>query len=253
MTRRAYSVLLTVRNDDDFGGLGLCLPGMDREGVNPSQDGLTVAHDLLEHQNGAHEIGGIDDELEALGAIWYVRGQFNDLRRDNVGSAFSVHENIAGDITRMFRDFFYGTHVDTAPGRIAMSRALPDADDDLREIIRIAVAKGAEDIDERDHTDAEIRAKLREYIRVCLPRMRAGYRKARRQYRSAALANSVFWLVADAIDKAIGTAKRTYQQPQNHLEEGQEYQLDYWFNTATGACGANCELKEIDYEGSDDE
>ena len=37
-------------------------------------DGQVVAHDIVEHCNGIENIGSVEDELEALGAILYVRG-----------------------------------------------------------------------------------------------------------------------------------------------------------------------------------
>lgn len=243
----AATVVMTVREDHELGGLGLALPGMDRDGVNPSTDGLTVAHDLLEHQNGAGEIGGIDDELEALGAIWFVRGQFDDLRRDDRGSRFTVHENIASDVVRMFRDYFYGAPVET-DARVPLSRPLPEADEDFREVIRCAVKDALRELSD-DADEKEAKRQLRKYLRVCLPRMRAGYRKARRRFKDARNANRLFWAITEAVDQAIG--KRSVYNSASGLEaEGQQYTLEYTL-TQDGAATARC--WESTYDDMSDE
>jgi hypothetical protein len=220
-------IILTAAEDRELGGLGLLIEGM-RGGaeVNPGTDGVTIAHDLLEHVNGPEHIGTIDDELEALGAIWYVRGQFDDLSRDGRGSHYTTHENIAADVVRMFRDFFYGASVDTKP-----PRTMPCiADDDLREILRYAAEDyRAEVHDEDAHETAK---RFAEYERVCLPRMRIGYRKAAKRFRSlggAHAANELFWLVARAV--------RPYAA--NVEYPGQQFDLIYG-RGSTGMLFARC-------------
>lgn len=37
-----------------------------------------TAHDLIEHINGWQNIGTVEDELQALGAAWWTRGQFHN-------------------------------------------------------------------------------------------------------------------------------------------------------------------------------
>lgn len=58
---------------------------LDRGGINVATSGKLVAHDLLEHPNIAI-IGSIGDELEALGGVLYMRGQFGDISRTVAGS-----------------------------------------------------------------------------------------------------------------------------------------------------------------------
>lgn len=117
------TVTLIAFRDESTGELGLGVKGMPKdETTNAAQDGLTIAHDLIEHVNGPQCIGTIDDELEALGAIWYVRGQHGELRRDNIGSRYTIEENLASDVTWMFRDHvagdqyvFYGSRTRSRP------------------------------------------------------------------------------------------------------------------------------------------
>lgn len=229
------TVILEAFTDEEFGNLGLRIVDAPR-GANAATDGLLLAHDLIEHVNGLREIGSIDDELEALGAIWYVRGQHDDLRRDNVGSMYSVHENIASDVVRMFSDFFYGAHVTlNAPRTVAC-----DADEDFREIIRCALKSTRAEVGDPDKSDDEIIAQEKAYIAVCLPRMRIGYRKARRKYegrgRSRYAANNLFWEISDAVEPHA-----------KHASEGQRYRLTYGFES-NGNARAYCEES---YEDSD--
>lgn len=216
-------VKLQVIRDENTGEIGLVLADMRiTHETNAATEGLLIAHDLVEHVNGAKHIGSIDDELEALGAIWYVRGQHSDLRRDGVGSAYTVHENIASDIVRMFADFFHGAHVDLSPMRTHPT----DADDDFREIITIALASMRDEVRDAGTPEQELAEREAEYIAVCLPRMRRGYRKARNKYERYGrfAANTLFWAVADAVDKAM---------KYHEMFEGQEFTL--YYDVAQGA------------------
>lgn len=227
---RTRFVILEAFRDQSTGELGLGLLDLKRNGNNNSaSEGLLIAHDLIEHVNGIEQIGGIDDELEALGGIWWVRGQWGDLRRDGRGSMHSVHENIAADITRMFRDFFYGEHVDTTPPRTIAC----EADDDFKLIVEAAVREMYDEINDED--EAEVVRKAAEYTRVCLPRMRIGYRKARARFKGhrPPMANSLFWEITEAVDPYC-----------KHVEfEGQQFRLVYGIKD--GHSFAQCE--EIEY------
>lgn len=226
---RTRTVILEAFEDISTGLVGLGLQDLrNRDDNNAAHAGLLIAHDLIEHVNGTHNIGSIDDELEALGGIWWVRGQWDDLNRDGVGSAYTVHENIASDITRMFRDFFYGSHVNTTPPRTKAC----DADDDFKEIIECAMRDILDEIDEDDKGLA-IR-KRKEYLRVCVPRMRIGYRKCRDRFKgySKPMANTLFWEIAEAVDPYA-----------KHCEfEGQQFELVYGIDR-NGRAFARCEEK----------
>lgn len=190
------TIKLIAREDSEMGGIGLLIKGMcTDETVNPARGGLQIAHDLIEHVNGVREIGTIDDELEALGAIWYVRGQFNDLHRDSMGSAHDVYANIAGDVVRMFRDYFYGAYAS-----VPAKQTRPcEADEAFKIIIDHMAAQAIGEADKKESVDAIIKRRA-SYIAICLPRMRIGYRKAVRKYKTAAAANNLFWAIADAVE-----------------------------------------------------
>lgn len=194
------TVILTAKQDEMSGELGWCIPGLKPSDiVNASSEGIGIAHDLLEHMNGASEIGGIDDELEALGAIWFVRGQTGQLRRDRIGSAYTPHENIGSDIGRMFWDHHAGgQYVDLNAPRTKAC----DADTDFLDIIQCGENWARDEADGHDMSPGEIAEPLRAYLAVCLPRLRIGYRKAVRKYRGESWrANAQFWAICDALER----------------------------------------------------
>lgn len=216
------TVILEAFRDESTGELGLGVKGMPRdETTNAAADGLTIAHDLIEHVNGPQAIGTIDDELEALGAIWYVRGQHGELRRDRVGSVYTIEQNLANDVTRMFRDHVAGDQY--VSYRVPRSRPC-DADDDLIRILEAGDEsyRGEFNEDEREG----LAEKWAAYRAVALVRMRAGWRKAYRKWERLGrfAANNRFWEIAEAVDSG---AKPQY--------EGQQFRLSY------GLGGATCE------------
>ena len=71
---KAQTIILEVIRCAMTGELGVAPEGARNiDDYMADTDGVLTAHDLLEHVNGAEHIGGIGDELEALGAIWYGR------------------------------------------------------------------------------------------------------------------------------------------------------------------------------------
>lgn len=216
------TVILEAFVDESTGLLGLGVVGMPRtETTNAAADGVIIAHDLLEHVNGIERIGSIDDELEALGAVWYVRGQFGELRRDGIGSYYSTHENLAADIVQMFRE-----HVDGGADvdlNVPRTRAC-EADDDFAEVLACADKTWKSEVCDQDSAASIWPA----YRAACLARMRIGYRKARRKYKRAMDANALFWQVAEAVGPYA-----------KHVEyEGQQFALTFGFRNgrATAAC-----------------
>lgn len=223
------TVILQSFEDETTGEIGFGVKGMPRdETTNAAIDGLTIAHDLIEHINGAKYIGTIDDELEALGAIWYVRGQHGELRRDGVGGMYSIEQNIASDVTRMFRDYVDGDqYVDFKPLKTRASFA----EESLQEILNWADKSylGEFDSDGKDEACKE----WPKYRAHALHRLRMGYSKARRKYEKHGQyhAYNLFWAIADAVGPFVKRAEF----------EGQELTLRYGLHN--GEAVAFCEEK----------
>lgn len=217
--------ILETFEDEMTGELGLGVLGLPRdETTNATREGLLIAHDLIEHVNGLEYIGTIDDELEALGAIWYVRGQWGELRRDGVGSIYSTYQNIASDITRMFRDHVHGGQY---VGNNARWTRPVTHDTDLQDILAEADKTYLDEFD--DDSKSEARSRWLAYRLNALHRMRIGYSKARRKYerRGRFFANNLFWAIAAAVDRVA-----------KHCDfEGQRYTL----RVNSRDCEAMCE------------
>ena len=208
-----HTVKLVSFIDENTGELGLGLKDMPRnEETNTAIDGMLIAHDIIEHVNGAKHIGSIDDELEAMGALWYTRGQWGDLRRDGRGSMYTPAQSVASDITRMFTDYFFGATLAPAP----VTKAC-EMDDEFNEIIKIATSQYKAELDGENCTYETL-----EYNKVALSRMRMGYRKAKRKYEKHGrfAANNLFWTIAECMNVQF-----------KHIHtEGQEFKLSYGFN-----------------------
>ncbi len=204
---------LTLRSevDEETGVLGLLIDGVRSRGMFVASEGLLIAHDIIEHQNGLAAIGPIDDEFQALGGIWFVRGQLFDLRRDGMGSAHTPHEHVAADVARMYRDYCFGEPLDTAVPRTTAT----DLDEDFADILRIARHECLAEVDAQD------RKPLEPYLRAALAHMRIGYRKAVRRFRGRD-ANAQFWAIAEAVDRATKQVEF----------EGQRFHLAYGDGTA---------------------
>jgi hypothetical protein len=219
-------VTLEAFTDAETGEVGLGIQGCTTQaGMNAAHSGTTIAHDLVEHINGPQFIGQIDDELEALGAIWYTRGQHGELSRDGSGSAYTLHQNLASDVTRMFAEWI-------ATGRQQMKwlpvTGIVTAEPDLLQVLDDAENSWRSEFSDDEDT---IRAAARcwdDYRAEALVRMRTGYRKARRRYEGYGryAANSLFWAISDAVQPH---AKRSEY-------EGQLIQLRYSIKDGTATC-----------------
>jgi hypothetical protein len=224
------SIKLVSFTDSMTGELGLGLANMPRnDETNAATEGMLLAHDIIEHVNGAKHIGTIDDELEAMGALWYTRGQWGDLRRDGRGSMYTPIESVASDLTRMFRDYFNGVSLNPCP----VTKAC-EMDDDFRDIIKTASEDYSSEVEEQEHEQEK-----QIYNKVCLSRMRMGYRKAKAKYEKYGryAANNLFWELAECLDKPT----------KNINYDGQQFKLHYGFDS-NGNVFAKCfEMYEGDY------
>ena len=219
--------ILRAIRDPEIGDLGLVcvgLPDMDGKPV-VDLDGTGIAHDLIEHVNGLSAIGGVGDELEALGAMWYTRGQHGDLWGDRRESRYSAEENIAADVERMARDYNYYPEFGRPIPRTRSSMY----DEAFQKIISLA----KRDVDAEINSEDIDLVHLNRYFSEAIHFLRAGYGKAVRKYerRGRFYANNRFWEIADAVRPF---AKRCDF-------EGQEFKLTYDCN------GARCIEREGDY------
>jgi hypothetical protein len=212
---------LEVREDNDSGLVGLVPKAMRKQNTPDAGEGYQLAHDIVEHVNGLAAIGGIEDELEALGAIWLVRGQYHDLRRPD-RSIYSPEKNIASDVSNLFSYWggrklkFSNTHEHWADESFEciLEEALPDI---------------------RDTWDWETKD-LDYWNKAALRLMRSGARKLARRFRHIShrdpeyAANTLFYNIRDEVAKVA-----------KYAGEFQTFDLKI--------CGTDARIIETTYDG----
>lgn len=181
------SVRLVAAEDEYDCEPGLIIKGLKHfEGMMADRDGSLIAHDLLEHQNGLHNIGTVWDELEALGAIWQVRGRHGDLLTD--GARRSIHSpevHVAADITRMADEGLW----------LSIPRTKRcDYDEDFYAICQIAKKDIIAEYDFR-HVDID------HYLAACFGHMRRGFRKAQRRFGTGYNGANLFQAILRAVEQ----------------------------------------------------
>lgn len=142
---------------------GLVIKGTDlsNDGIFADRGGLTLPHDLLEHQNGAHLIGQVWDEMQAEGAYWYLRGQ-------HLGN----YRGAAADLCTMARDSLSLGYNWRAPRTRAHNY-----DDCFHEIIGLAREMIPSEFDDDDFETFPVNT----FFNAALHNMRVGFNKAARR------------------------------------------------------------------------
>lgn len=204
---------------DSNGNLGLIISGIPKgEETFSDFEGGLIAHDLLEHQNGLHEIGGIPDEIEAIGGLWQVRGRHADFCQDNphIGSAWTPEQNTILNLASMARDTIFS---DWTP-RIGQYNTRPHHEDEtFRYMLDWVRPHCRAELD--DPTDLNLEAFLENSLHL----LRMGYRKAERRFGPS----------YDGLEQ-FRAIKRAVKPHAKHLEaDGQIFRLSY------GKGRANCD------------
>jgi hypothetical protein len=220
------SIIFRPVEDDEFGTIGLLPEGysMQPGRLNASVESYALAHDVVEHVNGYGRIGDVSDELEAMGALWWTRGQHADIGRGNYAGHQQPHESVALELTTMFRQCIEGDG-DHTP---VFNRA-GDAEDEFVRIVcqaKLYAPREAHEFSEAAFDSFAVSA---------LTRMRLGYRKARKRYGHEA--NRLFWSIAEAVARHM-----------KGLEEyGPHLRLDYGLQD--GRAFARCSEVDSDSQG----
>lgn len=207
---------LVTKKDAEYGNMGFYFEGTQyTEGMTAASEGMLIAHDLIEHSD-VRKIGTIGDELKALGAIWYVRGQFGELRRDRTGSNYSISENIACEIVNMGRMFVQDNRKFHAPIPIVRTCGgityIEETIEDARRLLR-------------SELDEEYRGskRINEYLDAARQFMIKGWQDAGRRYKriGANGANTLFWKIAKEADRYV-----------KEIEwDGEEFELNVIYKT----------------------
>lgn len=210
--------LLEYKEDQSFGTKGFYIHGatLNSDQYSMATEGSLVAHDIMEHQR-IKDIGGIGDELKAMGAIWYIRGQFGDFPN----SIRTPQDNIASDITRMARDFNFSPYFECEIPR----KYTHYLDETFLEIMDKAKSDLKHELEPEDRNSKYID----EYFACVLPLMLEGFDQVSRRFDKiggAMAANRVYHTISRAVDGAL-----------EHAEiEGQRFNLRINFTNNTATC-----------------
>ena len=198
-------VQLEVIEDLEFGGLGLAFKNRKFcNGMFTTQEGLVVAHDLIEHQQGTAKIGSIGDEMIALGGVCFTRAQWGDMRRDSIGSMYTPEQNISSDIIHM--------------GRLYLDNGVP-----MRQPLKRVRSNPLECIVDSviDYAREDIRSELDEpcsqeqidnYLEQCRLLMTQGISMANRRFGNGLVANNQFWAIEQKVSDFIHQIEYAGQQ-----------------------------------------
>jgi hypothetical protein len=203
-------IRLEAWRDLALGELGLVLCGNKGEEVYSDTSGRLIAHDLLEHQNGIDSIGCCGDELEALGAMYQVRGRHGDFcpspEERSIVRWHDPIETTAGDILNVAVD----THgMGWWPGTNNYRTHRHPYDDDFRAILEKVSGMFDYNVDDEFPRQA--------FLDDALHLLRTGFRKATRRFGMGYEGIETFKAVAEA---CRGAARMIDF-------EGQQFRLSY--------------------------
>lgn len=194
---------LVVREDHATGETGFMVKGTPQMSGYPmvATDGLLVAHDLLEHPNGVAKIGSVDDELEALGGIMFVRGWTGQVRGDSI---HSVEDNLSADLYELARVYIGGVDFRSP---VPKNTRRTEYDDTFEAALNKALIDVTGEFDWLEGTEDadDIRARSRFFRQWALPYMRKGVVKSKRRFArySQSEVHGTFWAIARAVDHAL--------------------------------------------------
>ncbi len=182
-----------VEVHEDYGNFGLRPIGMPNADPLP---GMAVAHDVLEHF--PKDDGGIECEIQALGAAYFVRGEGGYFQQ-GVGNPDPL-SNIAADFPELHRHFEHEGFTLDSPGR---TQSIEYADDELRAIANKACRDIVENCDTRKPFDLPFYL-AKDVIHGWL---RKGYRRAVRRYKdtSPCELTHLFIQIEKEVDAKLGT------------------------------------------------
>lgn len=206
---------LEVFEDRESGETGLKFGNMpDLDMPTAILEGRTLAHDLFEHVNGQEMIGGIADEIMAIGAMWYIRGEYSDIVRGQP-SYRSPDEIAAGDLYNIFVDWL---RADREWGDHEFDQGYDPTDTYINEIgveffqLMVSQYNVEDEAEDEEFTQEE----LDYYIAYGLKCLCQGYDRAHEKYKDQYMVNSFFWEVAEVASTFI---------KQTELFCGAEYKL----------------------------
>lgn len=209
--------ILVVREDDQTGEWGWCLNELTVQDQPMVANGpYLIAHDLFEHVNGSEEIGGIAEELQAMGGFWLTRGKWDDVRREGFSqSGFDVWVRTISNLWVRFGQ-------SEGLGGIVPSYVETEYDEEIREAIDEA----------RKQTVNELR-----YSDILLPNddfanwalclISDAIVKHQEMYGTAGMANTLFYEFVNAFEGKDRFGNPTLPHAEEHSQEIIKITVDF--------------------------
>ena len=191
MLKGTKKFTLIVREDENIGEMGWVVEELMEMDEQPSValEGYLIAHDLIEHVNGIEEIGGIGEELQAMGGCWRTRADWGDIRRDNP-QRVSSEEILGRDFSNMLERFLVGEEMGQETPELVES----GYEDNFNEIWRFTL-ENIKWMDEDDYTEEQL-----EEFRFAAERFfHLGIVKHEKLYPDPHMANALFYGIVDAL------------------------------------------------------
>ena len=209
-----YKTMIAVE-DQELGGIGLKFIDQRNfcNGMFTAQDGLIVAHDIIEHQQGIAKIGSIGDEMVALGGVCYTRAQWGSMTRNSGMYMYTPAQSIASDIHNMGR-LYFENHI---PFRQKLVKSRGDDESGLVDDVIECAREDFRKYWEGDEEDCPLNLARDSYLEDCRTYMLHGVKLAVRRFGSGHVAHDTFWAIEEAAS----------QITKNIDFEGQQFRLQY--------------------------
>jgi hypothetical protein len=202
-------VTLVARQDEFTSDLGFnLLDTPEFEGRFVCLDGTVIAHDIVEHCHGADRLESINDELEALGAIWHSRGRWGDIGN----MVLSSEETLGNEIYDLFRKSLDENEEVTSTKRRLLRC-------DAREAF-VPILREARKIF-RECSPFYERQEFNSFEKAALSRLCAGFNHMNRRFPSNKYNQFASHSLFFSIKQAVAEAVREISYP------GQEFRLFY--------------------------
>lgn len=193
---------ITYGQCENSGVNGLFLQGVPYwVNYDACAEGALLAHDILEH-DGLDAIGGLGNELEAIGAAWFIRGQFGYFRKSS--TAATSYDGMRSDLTYFAENFTYnGQEFDLD---IPSPKGYCEAKEDFDDIITTAKEEFFRHGNMDSIMEPDERKRANNYFKNVYAFLKSGYNKAKSRYRRIGgeyAVNSLFWKIADEADNIL--------------------------------------------------
>jgi hypothetical protein len=202
---------LVVREEYISGNNGWVVEELAKMDDQPSValDGYLIAHDIVEHVNGIEAIGGIGEELQAMGGLWNTRGQWGDIHRGRYTNRNSPQEAVAYDFQSMAMRYINGEEMGyEIPEEVQES----EYEEDFNDIWENTIVGLRKEIKYLSLSKKDIEKKIKEFHKAAERFFHMGVIKHQALYGDQCEANTIFFNIVEALEGKIEKEPESYQR-----------------------------------------